>query len=274
MKEILNRIFNEDILRGINRIPDNFVDLVIADTPYCLGKDFGNHSDKLNSKDYLEWSKKWIDAIIPKMKNSGSLYVFLTWQYSPEIFSHMKTKLIMINEIIWDRKVPSMGGSTRKFSSVHDNIGFFVKSKKDYYFDIDAIRIPYDKETKKARTRPRFIGKKWLEKGYNPKDIWSVSRIHAQNPEREGHPTQKPLEIIERMIKASSPEQGIVIDPFMGSGTTAIACINLKRNYIGFEINSDYCDKIAERIRKNKRVGNLFNFSADIEKAEKEPEIF
>lgn len=274
MKEILNRIFNEDVLKGINKIPDNFVDLVIADTPYCLGKDFGNHSDKLNSKDYLEWSKKWIDAIIPKMKNSGSFYIFLTWQYSPEIFSHMKTKLIMINEIIWDRKVPSMGGSTRKFSSVHDNIGFFVKSKKDYYFDIDAIRIPYDKETKKARTRPRFIGKKWLEKGYNPKDIWSVSRIHAQDPEREGHPTQKPLEIIERMIKASSPEQGIVIDPFMGSGTTAIACINLKRNYIGFEINSDYCDKIAERIRKNKRVGNLFNFSADIEKAEKEPEIF
>ena len=274
MKEILNRIFNEDILRGINRIPDNFVDLVIADTPYCLGKDFGNHSDKLNSKDYLEWSKKWIDAIIPKMKNSGSLYVFLTWQYSPEIFSYMKTKLIMINEIIWDRKVPSMGGSTRKFSSVHDNIGFFVKSKKDYYFDIDAIRIPYDKETKKARTRPRFIGKKWLEKGYNPKDIWSVSRIHAQDPEREGHPTQKPLEIIERMIKASSPEQGIVIDPFMGSGTTAIACINLKRNYIGFEINPHYCDKIAERIRKNKRVGNLFNFPTDIEKEEKEPEIF
>jgi site-specific DNA-methyltransferase (adenine-specific) len=274
MKEILNRIFNEDILRGINRIPDNFVDLVIADTPYCLGKDFGNHSDKLNSKDYLEWSKKWIDAVIPKMKNSGSFYIFLTWQYSPEIFSHMKTKLIMINEIIWDRKVPSMGGSTRKFSSVHDNIGFFVKSKKDYYFDIDAIRIPYDKETKKARTRPRFIGKKWLEKGYNPKDIWSVSRIHAQNPEREGHPTQKPLEIIERMIKASSPEQGIVIDPFMGSGTTAIACINLKRNYIGFEINPHYCDKIAERIRKNKRVGNLFNFPTDIEKEEKEPEIF
>lgn len=71
----------------------------------------------------------------------------------------------MVNEIIWDRRVPSMGGSTRKFSSVHDNIGFFVKSQKDYYFNLDPVRIPYDEETKKARTRSIFVGKKWLEMG-------------------------------------------------------------------------------------------------------------
>lgn len=207
MEEILNRVFNEDMLKGINKIPNNFLDLVVADPPYCLGKDYGNGSDKLEPNDYLEWSKKWIDAVIPKIKDNGSFYIFLTWQYSPEIFSYMKTKLLMINEIIWDRRVPSMGGSTRKFSSVHDNIGFFVKSK-NYYFDIDAVRIPYDKETKKARTRSIFVGKKWLEMGYNPKDIWSITRIHAEDPEREDHPTQKPLDLIERIIKVSCPEGG------------------------------------------------------------------
>lgn len=262
METIINKIFNEDVLKGINKIPNNFLDLVVADPPYGLGKDYGNESDKLNSDDYLKWTKKWINAVIPKIKDSGSIYIFLTWRYSPEIFSYIKTKLIMINEIIWDRRVPSMGGSTRRFSSVHDNIGFFAKSRK-YYFDLDSVRIPYDPETKKARTRSIFIGKKWLEIGYNPKDVWSVSRIHAQASEREAHPTQKPLEIVERMVKASSPEGGIVLDPFMGSGTTAIACIKNKRNYIGFEINPSYCDIIEQRIKKTKSNGPLFDALKD-----------
>ena len=247
-----------DCLIGIKKIPDNSLDLIVADPPYCLGKDYENNSDKLNSKEYLEWTYKWIDSVIPKLKDTGSFYVFLSWQYSPEIFSYIKTKMLMINEVIWDRRVPSMGGSTRKFSSVHDNIGFFVKKNKKYFFDIDSIRIPYDEETKKARTRSIFIGKKWLEIGYNPKDIWSVSRIHAQAPERQNHPTQKPLEIIERIIKASCPVGGIVLDPFMGTGTTAIAAINAKRNYIGFEINKNYYKIINERVSNRKGEAGLF----------------
>jgi site-specific DNA-methyltransferase (adenine-specific) len=249
MEEILNKIFNEDMLIGIKRIPDNSIDLVVADPPYSLGKDYGNGSDKLNTEEYLEWSKKWIDATIPKLKDTGSFYVFLTWRHSPEIFSYMKSKLTMENEIIWDRRVPSMGGSTRRFSSVHDNIGFFVKSKS-YYFNLDAVRIPYDEKTKKARTRSIFVGKKWLEIGYNPKDIWSITRIHAEDPEREPHPTQKPLDLIARIINASSPEKGVVLDPFMGTGTTAIACIELNRSYIGFELNSEYCKNIEKRIKR------------------------
>lgn len=249
MEELLNKIFNEDMLIGIKRIKDNSIDLVVADPPYSLGKDYGNGSDKLNTEEYLEWSKKWIDATIPKLKDTGSFYVFLTWRHSPEIFSYMKSKLTMENEIIWDRRVPSMGGSTRKFSSVHDNIGFFVKSKS-YYFNLDAVRIPYDEKTKKARTRSIFVGKKWLEIGYNPKDIWSITRIHAEDPEREPHPTQKPLDLIARIINASSPEKGVVLDPFMGTGTTAIACIELNRSYIGFELNSEYCKNIEKRIKR------------------------
>ncbi|PIS39804.1 MAG: site-specific DNA-methyltransferase [Candidatus Nealsonbacteria bacterium CG08_land_8_20_14_0_20_38_20] len=258
MKEILNKIFNDDVLKGIDKVSNNSVDLVVSDPPYCLGKDYGNNSDKLKPRDYLEWSKKWIDAVIPKIKDTGSFYIFLSWRHSPEIFSYMKSKLVMLNEIIWDRKVPSMGGSTRKFSSVHDNIGFFVKTK-NYYFDVDAVRIPYDAETKKARTRSIFVGKKWLEIGYNPKDIWRVTRIHAEDPEREDHPTQKPLEIIERIIKAGCPQQGVVFDPFMGSGTTAIACIKLNRNYIGFEINHDYCKIIQKRIKRIMNNISLFD---------------
>ncbi|MBI3878630.1 MAG: site-specific DNA-methyltransferase [Verrucomicrobia bacterium] len=249
LDKMLNRVLNEDALPGIGKLPDGSLDLVVTDPPYCLGKDYGNDSDKLDPEAYLEWSKLWIDAVIPKLKTTGSLYVFLTWRYSPEIFCYLKKRLIMLNEIIWDRKVPSMGGSTRRYSSVHDNIGFFAKAK-DHYFDIDSIRIPYDEETKKARSRSIFVGKKWLEVGYNPKDVWSVSRLHAIHAERVEHPTQKPLEIIERMIKASCPPGGVVFDPFMGSGTTALAAYRLKRNFIGFEINPNYCHVIQERLRE------------------------
>jgi site-specific DNA-methyltransferase (adenine-specific) len=253
-----NVIWNEDCLNGVDKIPDNSIDLLLADPPYCLGKDYGNNSDKMDVDEYLEWSYKWIDAFIPKIKDTGSFYIFLSWQFSPEIFSYIKKKMVMVNEIIWDRRVPSMGGSVRKFSSVHDNIGFFTKSKKNYYFDLDPIRIPYDEETKKARTRSIFVGKKWLEIGYNPKDIWSVARIHAQDPERQNHPTQKPLEIINRIILSSSPKNGIVCDPFMGAGTTAISALTNGRKYCGFELNKDYCDNIMFRIKEPSETKDLF----------------
>jgi site-specific DNA-methyltransferase (adenine-specific) len=242
-------LFNEDFFDAIARVPDGSVDLVVADPPYGLGKDYGNDSDRLSGAAYLEFSRRWTDAVIPKLKPAGSLYVFLTWQHSPEVFSHLKTRLLMVNEIIWDRKVPSMGGSTRKFSSVHDTIGLFAASR-DYYFDVDSVRIAYDAATKKARTRSIFVGKKWLEVGYNPKDVWSVTRLHRQDREREDHPTQKPLEIVERMVLASSPRGGLVLDPFMGSGTTAVAALKHGRRFIGFELNHGYFATARRRVSR------------------------
>ena len=248
MSDARATLLNLDFFEGIVRVRDASVDLVIADPPYGLGKDYGNDSDRLNGEAYLEFSRRWIDTILPKLKPNGSLYVFLTWQHSPEVFSFLKTRMLMVNEIIWDRKVPSMGGSTRKFSSVHDTIGLFAKSR-DYYFDVDSVRIPYDPETKRARTRSIFVGKKWLEVGYNPKDLWSVTRLHRQDPERADHPTQKPLEIIERMVLASAPPEGMVLDPFMGSGTTAVAAVRHGRRFTGFEINPEYFATARQRIK-------------------------
>ena len=246
-----NRVFCEDALTGMARLPDGAIDLIVADPPYGLGKDYGNDSDKMADQHgiaaYLNWMERWVDIARPKLAPTGCLYICLTWRHAPEIFVMLKQRMIMLNEIIWDRRVPSMGGSTRSYTSVHDTIGFFAK-QKGYYFDLDAIRIPYDAETKKARSRSIFVGAKWLEIGYNPKDLWSVSRLHREHPEREDHPTQKPLEIIERMIKASCPPGGTVLDPFMGSGTTAMAAQRLGRNFVGFELNPQYCAMIEQRL--------------------------
>lgn len=240
-------LHNRDFLVDAANLPDASVDLIVADPPYALGKDYGNDSDMLTGEAFLAWTRQWLELAIPKLKATGSLYVFCTWQYAPEIFSFIKTRLTMVNEIIWDRRVPSMGGTTRRFTSVHDNIGFFAVSKQ-YYFDLDPVRIPYDAATKKARSRKLFEGSKWLEVGYNPKDVWSVSRLHRQHAERVDHPTQKPLEIVERMVLASCPPGGRVLDPFMGSGTTAVACARHGRQFVGYEINESYCAIARERV--------------------------
>lgn len=254
LEKFTDQVFNQDALEGMKLLPDESIDLIVADPPYNLGKDYGNDSDKQESQEFLRWTEEWLNLAISKLKSNGSLYIFTTWRYSPEIFVFLKSRMLMLNEIIWDRRVPSMGGSTRRYSSVHDTIGFFAKSK-DHYFDLDSIRIPYDEETKKARSRSIFVGKKWLEVGYNPKDLWSVSRLHRIHAEREDHPTQKPLEIVERMVRASCPENGIVLDPFAGTGTTAIACLLNKRRYITYELNPEYFEMILNRIE---RKSNFF----------------
>jgi site-specific DNA-methyltransferase (adenine-specific) len=240
-------VLNRDFMADVAALPDASFDLILADPPYGLGKDYGNDSDKLGGAEHLAWTFQWLELAIPKLKPSGCLYIFCTWQYAPEIFSFLKTKLVMVNEIIWDRRVPSMGGTTRRFTSVHDNIGMFAFSK-DYYFNLDPVRVPYDAVTKKARSRKLFEGSKWLELGYNPKDLWSVSRLHRQHAERVDHPTQKPLEIIERMVLASCPPGGRVLDPFMGSGTTAVACARHGRQFVGYEVNPDYCEIARQRL--------------------------
>jgi len=245
-----DQVIQGDALELIRKLEDESVDLVIADPPYALGKDFGNDSDMRSPEEFLKWTTEWVSELLPKLSETASVYIFTTWRYSPEIFVMMKNSLQMINEIIWDRRVPSMGGSTRRFSSVHDTIGLFAKTSK-YIFDLDAIRIPYDEDTKKARSRSIFVGKKWLELGYNPKDVWSVSRLHRLHAEREDHPTQKPLEIIERMVLASSVSGATVLDPFCGSGTTGVAALRHGRRFIGFELNPIYVDIANRRIQNS-----------------------
>lgn len=248
----LDQVFNLDALQGMAALPDASIDLAIVDPPYGLGKDYGNDSDRQPRQPFLAWTERWLDLLIAKLKPAGCLYIFTTWRYSPEIFTFLKTRLTMLNEIIWDRKVPSMGGTTRRYTSVHDTIGFFAKGR-GYYFDLDAVRIPYDPQTKKARSRSIFVGKKWLEIGYNPKDVWAVSRLHRIHAEREDHPTQKPLEIVERMVKASCPPGGVVLDPFAGSGTSVAACLLNGRHYVAYEINPRYHRIILERIERIRR---------------------
>lgn len=217
--------------------PDTF-DLVIADPPYNLGKDYGNNHDIKGFEEYLEFSREWLEKTHRVLKPQGTLYVFMGFRFISYLYDILDRELGMFfnSWIVWHY---TQGiGKTKGFSPRHDDILMFTKSK-EFVFNLDDIRVPqkYYRERNNMR-------------GANPGDVWEFSHIHYCNENRQNHPTQKPEGLIERMILASSNEGSLVLDPFLGSGTTLRVCQQLNRSGTGIELNPDYAQMAQERLQK------------------------
>ena len=227
-----------DCINELKSIRSNSVDLIIADPPYNVGKDYGNKSDKQDFDEYLEFSKKWLSECYRILKKEGTIYVFIGFRYISYLYQIMEKDLGMnfINWISWHY---TQGiGKTKGFSPRHDDILMFSKSA-NYKFNLDDIRVPQ-----------KFYRKVNNMRGANPGDVWAVSHIHFCQKGRQPHPTQKPEAIIERMVLASSDERDLVVDPFCGSGTTLRVCQQLNRKAIGIELNEDYVIQTKERLAR------------------------
>ncbi len=227
-----------DCINELKSIRSNSVDLIIADPPYNVGKDYGNKSDKQDFDEYLEFSKKWLSECYRILKKDGTIYVFIGFRYISYLYQIMEKDLGMnfINWISWHY---TQGiGKTKGFSPRHDDILMFSKSA-NYKFNLDDIRVPQ-----------KFYRKVNNMRGANPGDVWAVSHIHFCQKGRQPHPTQKPEAIIERMVLASSDERDFVVDPFCGSGTTLRVCQQLNRKAIGIELNEDYVSQTKERLAR------------------------
>ncbi len=231
-------VIQGDALAELHDIPSETIDLIIADPPYNLGKDYGNDSDNQSFEDYLIFSSRWLCECDRILKKTGTIYIFMGFRYISYLYNILEKdlKYNFGNWITWHY---TQGiGKTKGFSARHDDILMFHKSK-NFTFNLDAIRVPQ----KYYRSRNNM-------RGANPGDVWSFSHIHYCNANRQNHPTQKPEGIIERMILASSNENDTILDPFAGSGTTLRVCQQLNRNVIGIEINSEYSDMIHNRLSK------------------------
>ena len=231
-------IYNSDSLIKLKEIPSGSVDLVIADPPYNLGKDYGNGSDKKCFDEYLDFSRKWLLEVDRILKDSGSIYIFMGFRFISYLYNILDRDMgyHFGSWICWHY---TQGiGKTKGFSPRHDDILMFNKSSKAT-FNLDAIRIP--QKYYRARNNMR---------GANPGDVWKFSHIHYCNENRFSHPTQKPEGIIERMILASSNKKDTVLDPFLGSGTTLRVCQQLDRRGIGIELNPDYVKMAKDRLKK------------------------
>ena len=236
----LNRIYNEDCLEGMKRIPDGSVDLVLTDPPY------GTTACKWDSVIPFEPMWEQLNRII---KPNGAIVLFGSEPFSSALrmsnIKHFKY------DWIWDKKIPS-GMSYARFQPMRqtENISVFCNGKTVY----NPQMVKRDKPIRaggmskgETTNNQKLIA---LRKTYdykNPTNLVVFDKI------RKGslHPTQKPIPLLEYLIKTYTNEGETVLDFTMGSGTTAIACINTNRNYIGFELDKHYCDIANERIEEH-----------------------
>lgn len=250
MKEFGNidhKIYQGDAIEVLqNKIEDNSIDLIFVDPPYNIGKDFNGLKDKWkNDEDYLKWCFQWIDLLLKKLKKSGSLYIMTSTQFIPNFDIYLRDKIEILSRIVWS--YDSSGVQAKNFyGSMYEPILFCVKDKKNYTFNSDEILV----EAKTGSKRKLIDYRKNPPQPYNtkkvPGNVWDFPRVRYRMAEYENHPTQKPIALLERIIKASTNEGDVVLDPFSGTFTTSFVAKKLNRKSVGIEINEDY-SKIGVR---------------------------
>lgn len=190
------------------------------------------------------------------MSDNGNCVIFGGFQFQDlkqgdllEILHYARhnTKLRLINLIIWHYK--NGMSAHRYFANRHEEAIWLSKTKK-YYFDLDSVRIPYDKESKKAALKDKRLIPKNIEKGKNPTNVWEIGRLNGNSSERVGHPTQKPTEIIRRFVRALSYEGSLVLDFFAGSGTTGRVCVEENRHSIMVDADKSLLDYFNKHLEK------------------------
>lgn len=250
-KKTYHGVFIEDSIPFLKTIPDSSIQLILIDPPYNL--DLATWDTFAN---YLEWARQWLDEIFRILADTGSCVIFGGFQYQDlkkgdllEIMHYTRhsTELRFVNLVIWYYR--NGMSAHRFFANRHEEAIWLSKTNK-YYFDLDAVRIPFDEETKKLYSRDKRLNPLSLEKGKNPTNVWEIGRLNANSYERVGHPTQKPLEIIRRFVKALSYPGSIVLDFFAGSGTTGRVCIEEGRNSILVDNDAKFIEYFNAHVTK------------------------
>ncbi len=235
------KIIHGDALQALKyEVKDNSIDLIFADPPYNIGKNFAGCKDKWNSdEDYLDWCYQWLDLCIKKLKTNGSFYVMTSTQFMPYFDLYLRNRINIMSRIIW--YYDSSGVQAKNYyGSMYEPILFCVKDKDNYTFNSEEIMV----EAKTGSKRKLIDYRKNPPQPYNtrkvPGNVWEFARVRYRMEEYENHPTQKPIALLDRIIRASSNEGDLVLDPFSGSFTTAYVAKQLGRSCIGIELQEEY----------------------------------
>ncbi|MBN1342068.1 MAG: site-specific DNA-methyltransferase [Phycisphaerae bacterium] len=225
-----------DLLKAL---PDESVQLIVCDPPYNIQM---AHWDRHG--DYIDWASQWLTQAERVLAPTGSIAIFGGLQYQGEagsgdliaILSHLRehSAMRLANLIVWN--YANGMSAQRFFANRHEEIAWFAKSRA-YYFDLDAVREPYDARTKRTYLKDKRLRPESVEKGRNPTNVWRIPRLNANSRERVGHPTQKPLAVIRRLVRALSYPGSTVLDFFAGSGVTARVAIEERRHSIVVDID-------------------------------------
>lgn len=232
----INKLICGDAISVMKTLPDDFVDLIIADPPYNLGKDYGNNKDLKAWHEYHDFTREWLAEAVRVMKPTATIYAFMGVRFISTLFRLMEEDFgLSFNGWITWHYTQGMGRKIG-FSPRHEDILYFTKSDK-FTFNLDDVRVPQ-----------KYFRKRNNMTGANPGDVWQFSHVHYCSAEREQHPTQKPEALMERMILASSNEREVMLDPFVGSGTSCRVAKLSNRNWIGIDLNPDYITMSEQRL--------------------------
>lgn len=256
----INIFFNDDCIKGMQKMPDNSVDLILADPPYNLSKGNSiNCSEEIKSigmggkwkkvmedwdnmtlSDYFSFSLNWLSEAQRILKPTGSMWIFGTYHNIGIVnFICQYLGIEIINEVIWYKRnaFPNLAG--RRLTASHENILWCNKGKgkRQYYFDYDYAKSSYFKNDSL-----KFPNKQM-------RTVWDIpNNKEAREIQYGKHPTQKPLELLKRIIRLSSKKGDLCFVPFGGTGSECLAAKETNRNFIGFELEKSFCDIAKERL--------------------------
>ena len=246
----MNQLYHGDNLSILRDMPSESVDLICTDPPFNTGKDWGAFNDKWEGglKGYLKFMEQRVIECRRVLKGTGSLYLHC----DPTASHYLKVMLDTVfgikqfqNEIVWYYKNASRG--RKRLAKAHDAIFWYSKTS-DFIFNVDEIRMPFDSQMTEWRYKQPKYKNKTKPNGKIPDDVITMANINNMAKERLGYPTQKPVALYERMIKASSNQGDVVLDPFAGSGTTLDAAHALGRHWIGIDESSEAINVIQKRM--------------------------
>ncbi len=244
----INRIYVQDCIRGMRDLPAECADLIVADPPYNLGKDFGAWKENAEASRWLPWSKEWIDECERLLKPDGNIFVYGIHRHLCWLQCYMyEIGLTYRRQLIWNYE-NGFSGYIKSLAAHYEPILWF--SKGDGY-TYHPIREPY-KSTERLKHKIIKNGKEWTPHpdGRLAGDVWMFPTLAGRrfSNEKVDHPTQKPMSLTTRIVRHFSNPDDLIIVPFAGSGTECLAALMEGRRYIGFELNPDYVSIALKRI--------------------------
>ena len=245
---LVNTILNGDCIKGMQSLPNDCIDLIVADPPYNLNTDFGEWKESERKEEWLAWSKTWLNECERVLKPGGSIFVYGIHHHLCWIQCHLyEMGLDYRRQIIWFYE-NGFAGYTKSLAAHYEPLLWFSKGKN---FTYHPIREPY-KSTERLKHAVTKNGKVWTPHpdGRMAGDIWQFPVLAGRRfrDEKVDHPTQKPLSISTRIINHFSNEGDLVLIPFAGSGSECVAARMGGRNFFGFELNPDYVAIANQRL--------------------------
>jgi site-specific DNA-methyltransferase (adenine-specific) len=254
----INQIIQGDCLEVMKNIPDNSVDITFADPPFNLKKRYNGYKDNKEFNTYLAWCKQWIHEMVRITKPTGSIFVHNIPKWLTYYSSFLNNSTYFKHWITWDAPSAPMG---KTLQPSHYGILYYVKDiKKRKFYE---IRYPHKRCRKCGYLLKDYGGKKASLHPFGPlvSDVWTDIHRIKHNKYRDEHPCQLPIHLLERIILMSTDENDIVLDPFVGTGTTVIAAKRLGRRFIGIDIDETYVNITKNKLSKelpNSKVGDTW----------------